>query len=341
MGMEKYIGIDLGTVNVYIYVKGKGIVLKEPSVVAKNKDTNKILAIGEDARRMLGKTPGNIITKRPMKDGVIADYETTEKMLEYFIRKVWGKARFSKPRIAVGIPSGGTEVERRAVVEACLQAGAKEAFIIEEPMAAAIGAGIDVGEASGNMVVDIGGGTTDIAVISLGGIVVSNSLRVAGNKFDEDIVKYVRAKYGLMIGENSAERAKIEIGTAITPEDDNDKIFELRGRDLISGLPRTIEISTKEIHEALASSLGLIVEGVRFVLENTPPELASDIADRGIVITGGGALLKGIDTLIANTTLTPVTIAEKPLSCVAIGTGEFADYLKILKEGKGIIMMSR
>ncbi len=339
---DKHIGIDLGTVNVYIFVKGKGIVLKEPSVVAINKETDKILAIGEEARRMVGKTPGNIVTERPMKDGVIADYNTTERMLEYFIRKVWGKRRFSKPKVIVGIPSGGTEVEKRAVMEASIQAGAKDAFLVEEPMAAALGAGIDVGEPNGNMVVDIGGGTTDIAIISLGGIVVNNSIRVAGNKFDQDIIRYIKNKYNLIIGENTAERIKIEIGTALPPENEDENLeIEVRGRDLISGLPKGIVVSSREIYEALKDSLDEIIEGVKRVLESSPPELSSDIADRGIVLTGGGALLKKIDRLIAEATETPVTIAENPLSCVAIGTGKVMDYIDVLKQGRGLITLSR
>ncbi len=339
---DRHIGIDLGTVNVYIFVRGKGIVLKEPSVVAINKETNKVLAIGEEARRMVGKTPGNIITKRPMRDGVIADYYTTEKMLEYFIRKVWGRRRFSKPRVIVGIPSGGTEVEKRAVIEASLQAGAKEAFLVEEPMAAALGAGIDVGEPNGNMVVDIGGGTTDIAIISLGGIVVNNSIRVAGNKFDNDIIRYIKNKYSLIVGETTAERIKIEIGMALPPEtEEENKVTEVRGRDLVSGLPKGITISSKEVYEALKDSLKEIIEGVKRVLESSPPELSSDIADRGIVLTGGGALLRKIDRLIADATETPVTVAENPLSCVAIGTGKVLDYIQVLRQGRGLITLSR
>ncbi len=339
---DRHIGIDLGTVNVYIFVKGKGIVLREPSVVAINKETGKILAIGEEARKMVGKTPGNIVTKRPMKDGVIAEYDTTEKMLEYFIRKVWGRKRFSKPKVIVGIPSGGTEVEKRAVVEAALQAGAKEAYLIEEPMAAALGAGIDVGEPNGNMVVDIGGGTTDIAIISLGGIVVNNSIRVAGNQFDQDIIRYIKTKHNLIIGENTAERIKIEIGTALPPEKQEENLTtEVRGRDLVSGLPKGIVISSQEVYEALKLSLKEIVEGVKRVLEIAPPELSSDIADRGIVLTGGGALLRKIDRLIAEATETPITIAEDPLSCVAIGTGKVMDNIEVLKQGRGLITLSR
>ncbi len=339
---DRHIGIDLGTVNVYIFVKGKGIVLKEPSVVAINKETDKILAIGEEARRMVGKTPGNIVTERPMKDGVIANYNTTEKMLEYFIRKVWGKRRFSKPKVIVGIPSGGTEVEKRAVMEASIQAGAKDAYLVEEPMAAALGAGIDVGEPNGNMVVDIGGGTTDIAIISLGGIVVNNSVRAAGNKFDQDIIRYIKNKYNLIIGESTAERIKIEIGTALPPENEDENLkIEVRGRDLISGLPKGIIVSSEEVYEALKDSLNEIIEGVKRVLESSPPELSSDIADRGIVLTGGGALLKKIDRLIAEATETPVTIAENPLSCVAIGTGKVMDYADVLKQGRGLITLSR
>lgn len=339
---DRHIGIDLGTVNVYIFMKGKGIVLKEPSVVAINRETNKILAIGEEARKMVGKTPGSIITKRPMRDGVIADYNTTEKMLEYFIKKIWGKRRFSKPKVIVGIPSGGTEVEKRAVIEASLQAGAKEAFLVEEPMAAALGAGIDVGEPSGNMVVDIGGGTTDIAIISLGGIVANTSLRTAGNKFDEDIIRYIKNKYNLIIGETTAEKIKIEIGMALPPENEEEDLkTEVRGRDLVSGLPKGITISASEINEALATSLEEIIEGVKKVLEASPPELSSDIADRGLVLTGGGALLRKIDRLIAAAIETPVTIAENPLSCVAIGTGKVMDYIDVLRDGRGLITLSK
>ena len=339
---DRHIGIDLGTVNVYIFMKGKGIVLKEPSVVAINKETNKILAIGEEARKMVGKTPGSIITKRPMRDGVIADYNTTEKMLEYFIKKIWGRRRFSKPKVIVGIPSGGTEVEKRAVIEASLQAGAKEAFLVEEPMAAALGAGIDVGEPNGNMVVDIGGGTTDIAIISLGGIVVNTSLRTAGNKFDEDIIRYIKNKYNLIIGETTAEKIKIDIGTALPPENEEEDLkTEVRGRDLVSGLPKGITISASEINEALAASLEEIIEGVKKVLEASPPELSSDIADRGLVLTGGGALLRKIDRLIAAAIETPVTIAENPLSCVAIGTGKVMDYIDVLRDGRGLITLSK
>ena len=320
------IGIDLGTATVIVYVKGKGIVLKEPSVVAIDKNNNKILAVGEQARQMLGRTPANIVAIRPLRDGVIADYEVTEIMLKYFINKVHGRNLFFKPTVVVCVPTEVTSVERRAVIEATLSAGAKRAFLIEEPMAAAIGAGLTVEEPGGNMIVDIGGGTTDIAVISLGGIVVGESLRVAGNKMDEAIVRYIKKNYNLAVGERTAEDVKIKIGNAFP--DVESQTFELRGRDLINGLPKTITINSDEIREALEEPLSAIIDSVRSVLEKTPPELSADIIDRGIVLTGGGGLLNGLDKLIAKCTGMPVRIADDPVTCVAIGTGK-ADVSKL------------
>jgi len=316
------IGIDLGTATILLYVKGKGIVLREPSVVAIDKNTNKILAVGEEARRMLGRTPGNIVAIRPLKDGVISDYEITEKMLKYFLNKVCG-GRFLKifsPRIVVCVPSGVTEVEKRAVIDAAIQAGARKTYLIEEPIAAAIGAGIDISKACGSMIIDVGGGTTDIAVISLGGIVVSTSIKVAGDSFDEAIVRYMRKKHNIMIGERTAEELKINIG-AVYPRV-QEVTMDIRGRNLISGLPKTITVSSSEIMEALEESVSAIVEAVHSVLERTPPELAADIGDRGIVMTGGGSLIYGLDKLIQKETGINVVIAEDAISCVALGTGK-------------------
>jgi len=320
------IGIDLGTATVLVYVKGKGIVLKEPSVVAIDQNTNKIRAVGEEARQMLGKTPGNIVAIRPLRDGVIADYEVTEAMLRHFIGRVCGKRRLFRPTVVICVPAEVTSVEKRAVVEAAVNAGARKAFLIEEPMAAAIGAGLPVAEPVGNMIIDIGGGTTDVAVISLGGIVVSQSLRVAGNKMDEAIVRYIRKTYNLMIGERTAEEIKIRIGSAYPLEEPLD--MEIRGRDLINGLPKTISINSEEVREALEEPLTAIVDAVKAVLERTPPELAADIIDRGIVMTGGGALLRGLDHLFAKATGIPVRLADDPVSCVAEGTGK-ADMSRI------------
>ncbi|MBI2263703.1 MAG: rod shape-determining protein [Armatimonadetes bacterium] len=314
------IGIDLGTANVLVYVKGKGIVLREPSVVAIDRNVNRILAVGEHARLMLGKTPSNIVAIRPMRDGVIADYEVTETMLRYFIQKVCGRRLIFKPQVMICVPAEVTSVEKRAVIEAAISAGAKRAFLIEEPMAAAIGAGLPVDGPSGNMVVDIGGGTTDVAVISLGGIVVSESIRVAGNKMDEAIMRYIRKNFNLMIGERTSEEIKMKIGSAYPLE--QELTMEIRGRDLINGLPKTVVITSEEIREALEEPVETIVEAVKSVLEKTPPELAADIIDRGIVMTGGGSLLKGIDKLLAKATGMPVYIADDPMSCVAIGTGK-------------------
>jgi len=319
------IGIDLGTASVLVYIKGKGVVLKEPSVVAFDRDTNKIKAIGEEARLMLGRTPGNIIAVRPLRQGVISDYTVTEKMLKYFIQKAVGKQRFRKPRISVCVPSGVTEVEKKAVEDATYQAGAREVTIIEEPIAAAIGAGIDISRPCGNMIVDIGGGTSDIAVISLGGTVVSTSIKIAGDDFDDAIVRYMRKKHNLLIGERTAEDIKIKIGSAFRrPETVS---MEVRGRNLVTGLPKTITVTSEETEEALRETTSQIVEAVHSVLERTPPELAADIADRGIVLTGGGCLLYGLEELIEEKTGITTMTAEDPMTAVAIGTGKFVDFL--------------
>jgi len=315
------IGIDLGTASILVYIRGKGVVLKEPSVVAFDRDTNKIKAIGEDARLMLGRTPGNIVAVRPLRQGVISDYTVTEKMMKYFIQKALGRKTFRRPRIAVCVPSGVTEVEKKAVEDATYQAGAREVSIIEEPIAAAIGAGIDISRPCGNMIVDIGGGTSDIAVISLGGTVVSASIKIAGDDFDEAIVRYMRKKHNLLIGERTAEDIKIKIGSAYKrPEPD---YMEVRGRNLVTGLPKTSE----ETEEALKESTMQIVEAIHGVLEKTPPELAADIADRGIVLTGGGSLLRGLEELIAEHTGINTMTAEDPMTAVAIGTGKYVEFL--------------
>jgi len=329
-GMSMDIGVDLGTANVLVYIKGKGIVLREPSVVAIDRDTNRILAIGEEARRMLGRTPGNIVAIRPLREGVIADYDTTESMLRHFIQKVAGRSMFFKPRIMVCIPSGVTTVEKRAVLEAAMQAGARKTFLIEEPLAAALGAGLIISEPCGSMVVDIGGGTTDVAVLSLGGIVVSESLRVGGDKFDEALVRYIKKEYNIMIGERTAEEIKVRVGTAF-PSGRNESM-EIRGRDLVSGLPKTMRIGSTETREALGEPISLIVECVKTVLEKTPPELAADIVDRGIVMTGGGSLLHGLDCLINQETGIPTYLAEDPLSCVALGTGKALESLESIQD---------
>lgn len=320
------IGIDLGTASVLVYVKGKGVVLKEPSVVAFDRDTNKIKAIGEEARLMIGRTPGNIVAVRPLRQGVISDYTVTEKMLKYFIQKAVGKSFFGrKPRISVCVPSGVTEVEKKAVEDATYQAGAREVAIIEEPIAAAIGAGIDIAKPCGNMIVDIGGGTADIAVISLGGTVVSTSIKTAGDDFDEALVRYMRKKHNLLIGERTAEDIKINIGTAYKrPEVYS---MEVRGRNLVTGLPKTITVTSEETEEALRETTSQIVEAVHGVLEKTPPELAADISDRGIVLTGGGALLQGLEELIEEKTGINTMTADDPMTAVAIGTGQFVEFL--------------
>lgn len=322
------LGIDLGTASVLVYIKGKGIVLNEPSVVAIDRNTNKILAVGEEARLMLGRTPGNIVAIRPLRDGVISDYNVTEKMLRYFIDKAIGKKRIFKPRMVICVPSGVTEVEKRAVIDAASQAGARTTRLIEEPIAAAIGAGLDISKASGNMIADIGGGTSDIAVISLGGIVVSSSIKIAGDKFDEFIVRYMRKKHNVMIGERTAEDLKIRVGTAY-PREAPVKM-EVRGRNLISGLPKTMEVSSDEMLEALSEPISAITDAVHSVLERTPPELAADISDRGIVMTGGGSLLYGLDTLISQRTGIPVYVADEPISSVALGTGKALEVIDIL-----------
>ena len=318
-GFGQSIGIDLGTATVLVYVKGKGIVLREPSVVAINRDTGEALSVGEEARRMLGRTPGNIVAIRPLKDGVISDYAVTEKMLKYFIKKVCGKFIFA-PTIMVCVPSGVTEVEKKAVVDAAMQAGARKVYLIEEPIAAAIGAGIDITKACGSMVVDMGGGTTDIAIISLGGAVVSTSIKVAGNKFDEYIIKYIKRRYNVVIGDRTAEDLKINIG-CVYPRMQRLEM-EVRGRHLGTGLPVNIVVNSDDILEALKEPASMIVEAVLSVLERTPPELSADISDRGIYMTGGGCLVHGLDTLLQEKTGINVMIAEESVSCVAIGTGK-------------------
>ena len=319
------VGIDLGTASILVYIKGKGVVLKEPSVVAFDRDTNKIKAIGEEARLMLGRTPGNIVAVRPLRQGVISDFTVTEKMLEHFIRKAVGKKTFRKPKIAVCVPSGVTEVEKKAVEDATYQAGAREVFIIEEPIAAAIGAGIDISRPCGNMSVDIGGGTTDIAVISLGGTVVSTSIKIAGDDFDEAIVRFMRKKHNLLIGERTAEDIKIKVGSCY-PRSEVDSI-DVRGRNLVTGLPKTVTVTSEETEEALKETTSQIVEAVHSVLERTPPELTADIAERGIVLTGGGALLRGLEELLESKTGINTMTAEDPMKCVAIGTGKFVEFL--------------
>ncbi len=319
------IGIDLGTASILVYVNGKGVVLKEPSVVAFDRDTNRIKAIGEEARLMLGRTPGNIVAVRPLRQGVISDYTVTEKMLKYFINKAVGKQRFRKPLISICVPSGVTEVERKAVEDAAIQAGARDVRIIEEPIAAAIGAGIDIARPCGNMIVDIGGGTTDIAVISLGGTVVSTSIKIAGDDFDEALVRFMRKKHNLLIGERTAEDIKIQIGSAFPrPEI---QTVDVRGRNLVTGLPKTITVTSEETEEALKDTTSKIVEAVHSVLEKTPPELAADIADRGIVLTGGGSLLYGLEELIESKTGITTMTAEEPMTAVAIGTGKYVEFL--------------
>jgi len=319
------IGIDLGTASVLVYIKGQGTVLKEPSVVAIDKNSDKILAVGEEARSMLGRTPGNIVAIRPMREGVISDYEITERMLKYFINKAIGRPLMRKPRIAICVPSNVTEVERRAVQDAGMQAGARQVFIIEEPIAAAIGAGLDISRACGSMVVDIGGGTTDVAVISLGGTVESASIKIAGDSFDEAIVRYMRKKHNILIGERTAEDLKINVGTAFPRA--ASVSMDVRGRNLVTGLPKTITVTSEEMEEALHDAITSVVEAVHVVLEKTPPELASDISDRGIVMTGGGSLLHGLNKLITERTGINTVIAEDAVSCVAVGTGKFIEYV--------------
>ncbi|MDR1061204.1 MAG: rod shape-determining protein [Clostridiales bacterium] len=333
LALRQDIGIDLGTASVLVYIKGKGIVLQEPSVVAIDKGTGRMLAVGEAARSMIGRTPGNIVAIRPLRDGVISDYDITERMLKHFISRVLGGSAFRlfKPRIIVCVPSGVTTVERRAVIDAAMQAGARKTYLIEEPIAAAIGAGIDISKPAGNMVVDVGGGTTDVAVISLGGIVVSASIKVAGDKFDEAITKYMRRKHNVMIGERSAEDLKITIGTVF--ERVQEVTMDIRGRDLVTGLPKTIGVASYEIMEALEEPVESIIEAVHGVLERTPPELASDISERGIVLTGGGSLIYGLDKLLQARTGIHVAIADDAISCVALGTGEALNNIEAMDQG--------
>jgi rod shape-determining protein MreB len=334
------IGIDLGTASVLVYVKNKGIVLNEPSVVALDTNTNRVIAVGGEAWAMLGRTPGNIRAIRPMKEGVIADYEVTEKMLRYFIGKAMGRHMFFKPRVMVGIPSGVTSVEERAVKQAAIAAGAKQCFLIEEPLAAALGAGLDIAAPAGSMVVDIGGGTTDIAVLSLGGIVISKSVRVGGDKLDESLVRYMRRYHNLMIGERTAEELKQEIGSAWPNEQENCSV-DIRGRDLVSGLPKTITVTREEAHEAMKEQIDTIVAATKEVLERTPPELAADIMDKGIVLTGGGALLHGLDIRLLHETQLPVHVADNPIQCVAMGTAKALTNLDLLESARSFKRQSK
>ena len=331
MMFNKDIGIDLGTANVLIYIKGEGIVLNEPSVVAIDSDTKKPLAVGSEAREMLGRTPGRVKAIKPMKDGVIADFETTELMLNYFIKKVNGRSFFSRPRILICCPSNITQVEKNAIKEAAERTGARRVFLEEEPKVAAIGAGMDISKPSGNMVIDIGGGTTDIAILSLGGIVESRSIRIAGNAFDNDIIKYIKDKYKLLVGERTAEDIKISIGT-VFPGNKDEKM-EVRGRDLVTGLPHTITLSSDEVEEALRESVYSIIHAAKAILEQTPPELSADISDRGIYMTGGGCLIDGLDKLLQERTGINVMVAQDSVSCVALGTGKALDNLDVL-DGK-------
>ena len=326
----KDIGIDLGTANVLIYIKGQGIVLNEPSIVAIDSDTKKILAVGTQAREMLGRTPGKVLAIRPMKDGVIADFEITEMMLNSFIKKINGKSFLSRPRILICCPSNITQVEKNAIKEAAERTGARKVFLEEEPKIAAIGAGLDISRPSGNMVIDIGGGTTDVAILSLGDIVTSESIKVAGNTFDNDIIKYIKDKYKLLIGDRTAEEIKLEIGS-VYPEGRNDKM-EVKGRDLVTGLPHTITLCSEEVEEALRESVYTIIHSAKSVLEQTPPELAADIIDKGIIITGGGALVHGFDSLLSHELKVPVFVAESPLTCVVEGTGILLDNLHLLEK---------
>ncbi len=325
--------IDLGTANTLVYVKGKGVVLNEPSVVAlvDNKGRKQVLAVGEEAKQMLGRTPGNIQAIRPLRDGVIADFEVAEEMIKYFIRRVHNRRTFASPMVIIAVPSGSTAVERRAIQESAESAGARRVFLMEEPMAAAIGAGLPVTEPTGSMVVDIGGGTTEVAVLSLGGIVYAKSVRVGGDKMDEAIIAYIRRNHNLLIGEATAERIKEEIGSACPPDDGDGRILEIKGRDLINGVPKELIISERQIAESLAEPVAAIIDAVKVALEHSAPELAADIVDRGIVLTGGGALLSNIDHVLRHATGLPVTIADDPLSCVALGTGRVLEEMKKLK----------
>ena len=319
------IGIDLGTANTLVHVKGKGIVLNEPSVVAMDSLTKKVVAVGEEARRMLGRTPGHIVATRPLREGVIADFDTTEIMLRHFIQKVIGKSPFKRPRIIIGVPSGITSVEQKAVIEAAERTGARQVYLISEPKAAAIGAGLDIFEPSGSMVVDIGGGTTDIAVLSLGDVVTANSIRLAGDKFDEAIIRHIRKEHSLLIGERTAEEIKIKVAS-VYPDTRQEKL-DIRGRDMISGLPKTVAVESEEMREALQESVDLIVAATHSVLEQTPPELAADIFDKGIILTGGGALLYGLDRLMTRELQVPIHIAQDPMSCVVNGTGMALEFM--------------
>ena len=331
-GMSKEIGIDLGTANTLIYAKGKGIVLREPTVVAINTISKKVLAVGTEAKNMIGRTPENIIAIRPLKDGVIADFDMTQQLLKSFIERVTGKNSFTGSKIVICYPSGVTEVEKRAINEATNQAGARKVMLLEEPMAAAIGADLPVNEAFGSMVVDIGGGTTEVAVVSLGGIVVSNSLRVAGDELDNSIINYVKREFNLLIGERTAENIKIEIGSAYKDEDVEEQTMEIRGRDLLTGLPKVITITEDQIRDALKDSVALVIDIIKTTLEEIPPELSGDIMDKGIMLTGGGALLRGLDKLVYSETHIPACIAEFPLDCVAVGAGKSLDMMDIVDD---------
>jgi rod shape-determining protein MreB len=324
------LAIDLGTANTLVYAKNKGIVVREPSIVAVNKINNQVEAVGKEAKEMLGRTPGNIVAIRPMKDGVIADFEVTEKMIKYFIEKAHGRRFLVKPRIVISVPSEITQVEKRAVKDSALRAGATEVYLIEQAMAAAIGAGLPITDPTGNMIVDIGGGTTDVAVISLAGIVYSRSVRVAGNEMDDAIIQYIKRKYNLLIGERTAEQVKIEIGSAFPL--DEEMTMEIKGRDLVEGVPKTLVVSDEEIREALSETVATIVEAVRVALERTPPELSADIMDKGIIIAGGGSMLKNLDKRLREETGLPVTLAEDPLACVALGTGQMLTDFNLLRK---------
>jgi len=324
------LAIDLGTANTLVFAEGRGIVVREPSIVAINKITNKVEAVGSAAKEMLGRTPGNIVAIRPMKDGVIADFEVTERMLDYFIKKAHGRSLFVRPKIVISVPSDITQVEKRAVKDSALQAGASEVFIIEQAMAAAIGAGLPITEPTGNMIVDIGGGTTDVAVVSLAGIVYSKSVRVASNEMDEAIIQYIKRKYNLLIGERTAEQIKIEIGSAYPL--DEPLTMEIKGRDLVEGVPKTLSLTDAEVRESLAETVGIIVDAVRVALERTPPELSADIMDKGIVLTGGSAMLKNLDRRLREETGLPISLAEEPLSSVALGTGAMLADVDLLRK---------